>query len=270
MRVHLPGVTSAAGLQLDIGRRTVSLGALPGRSGSCRGTAALEVPLPHDVDSGASAARFDQRQQQLVVTMPVLAPPAAPAAAPLAAPPAANLITPVVQPVAGGTETAAAGGGSDGARELPSVAAVDADGSSGGGGGKADCAAVGPGAAAGSKPARAPAPAVAETKTPNQLLWERLHAAGKPQETGAPARQPAEQVEPEDGGSDGAASAASADDSAGSCTAVQPAAAAAAPACTAARPKEPAAAAPLAPQPARLVAAALVPRVLGAEVDEID
>lgn len=71
VRVWLPGMSSAAGvdLQVDAGRLQL---AVPGRY-------KLEAVLPYPVDGARGAAKFDKAKQCLNVTVPVL-PPARPAA----------------------------------------------------------------------------------------------------------------------------------------------------------------------------------------------
>lgn len=68
IRVELPGLVSAASVDLDIDKRQLEL-LVPLKF-------RLDVQLPFEVQGSKAKAKFDTRKQQLAVTVPVVPPPA--------------------------------------------------------------------------------------------------------------------------------------------------------------------------------------------------
>lgn len=67
LRVVLPGITSAAGVDLEVSRNQVTLG-VPSKY-------KLTATLPYPVDSERGKAKFDKARNTLEVVMPVIVPP---------------------------------------------------------------------------------------------------------------------------------------------------------------------------------------------------
>mmetsp|Transcript_2413 Transcript_2413/g.6057 ORF Transcript_2413/g.6057 Transcript_2413/m.6057 type:complete len:665 (+) Transcript_2413:406-2400(+) len=115
LRVELPGCTSAAGMELELEKKSISL-CIPGKF-------KLEKRLAHRVDDSRAKAKFDKAKQRLEVTLPVVPPPAP-------APPMLKVVEsrPVVElPAAVEEQEAVAGDGSSdegGEPQPPSPAAV--------------------------------------------------------------------------------------------------------------------------------------------------
>ncbi|GIL76715.1 hypothetical protein Vretifemale_6308 [Volvox reticuliferus] len=70
VRVTLPGVSSAAGVDLDVGERRLTL-KVPGKYH-------LDAPLPYGVEESKGKAKFDKASKQLEVALPVVPPPPPP------------------------------------------------------------------------------------------------------------------------------------------------------------------------------------------------
>lgn len=75
VRVSLPGVSSAAGVELDVGPLHINV-SVPGRY-------KLEASLPYRVNDSKGKAKFDKAKSSLEITLPTIPPPP-PTAAPLA------------------------------------------------------------------------------------------------------------------------------------------------------------------------------------------
>ncbi|GLI65377.1 hypothetical protein VaNZ11_008931 [Volvox africanus] len=70
VRVTLPGVASAAGVDLDVGERRLTL-KVPGQYH-------LDAPLPYVVEENKGKAKFDKASKKLEITLPVVPPPPPP------------------------------------------------------------------------------------------------------------------------------------------------------------------------------------------------
>ncbi|GIL55778.1 hypothetical protein Vafri_11307 [Volvox africanus] len=84
VRVTLPGVASAAGVDLDVGERRLTL-KVPGRYH-------LDAPLPYGVEENKGKAKFDKASKQLEVSLPVVPPPPPPLVAAQRHPDAASTV----------------------------------------------------------------------------------------------------------------------------------------------------------------------------------
>ena len=171
VRIHLPGLASAAAVDLDVSRNRLVV-RVPSRF-------CLDLVLPHLVDEDLGKAKFDKALQQLEVLLPVRPPPLPQLPAP--PPPAAedpdlDLITDLDLSK---HREASGGGGIDGARFAEGPAPGGADEAAGGGAGAGDghCSPLGGVAQGGAEcVVGGEGSSLTECQAEIRRRWDELHA----------------------------------------------------------------------------------------------